>query len=201
MLNDGVFSPVGDPIDPSDDDPTQPATLGNIDPLEGPLEVDGAFAVGADISDASALFTGFEWVVSLDFTREGDDKFAAATREAASFPIGDPRYYPPMEEALNDHNVAVYTIDLNPLGSTHLQAQFLNQLANDTGGYYYEDSVSFLTPLRRISKENSGYYLLSYQSEHPASEAGFQKVEVKARDKAVKVRARKGYRYGVEKSG
>lgn len=91
VLNDGAFTPVGEPIDPSDDDPNQPATLANIDPLEGPLDVDGAFAVGADIADASALFSGFEWVVSLDFTREGDDKFAAATREAAAFPVGDPR--------------------------------------------------------------------------------------------------------------
>ena len=91
VINDGVLGPVGEPIDPSDDDPTQPAILGNSDPLEGPLQVNGAFAVGADIADAAAVFTGFEWVVSLDFTRVGDDKFAAATREAASFPIGDPR--------------------------------------------------------------------------------------------------------------
>ena len=55
-----------------------------------------------------------------------------------------------------------------------------------------------MTPLKEISKENSGYYLLSYQSEHPASEAGFQKVKVRAKDGAVKVRARKGYRYGTQ---
>ncbi|MCP3960887.1 MAG: VWA domain-containing protein, partial [bacterium] len=30
-------------------------------------------------------------------------------------PTGDPRYYPPMEQALNDANVAVYTIDLTPV--------------------------------------------------------------------------------------
>ncbi|MDH3605708.1 MAG: protein translocase subunit SecD [Acidimicrobiia bacterium] len=91
VINDGLLGPLDEPIDPSDDDPTQPATLANIDPLEGPLLVDGAFAVGADIADASALFSGFEWVVSLDFTRAGDDKFTAATRLAASFAPGDPR--------------------------------------------------------------------------------------------------------------
>ncbi len=116
-------------------------------------------------------------------------------RPVAGTALGDPRYYPPMEEALNDHNVAVYAIDLS--GARHGQANFLSQLASDTGGYYYENFVSFLAPLRRISEENTGYYLLSYQSEHPAAEAGFQKVEVKARDREVKVRARKGYRYGV----
>jgi hypothetical protein len=106
-----------------------------------------------------------------------------------------------MEEALNDHNVAVYAIDLTPAGTIHGQAQFLSQLASGTGGIYYENIVSFLTPLRRISEENSGYYLLSYQSEHPAAEAGFQKVTVRARDSAVKIRARKGYRYGVQEEG
>lgn len=91
VTNDGAFGEVGEPIDPSDDDPSRPAVLGNLDPLEGPLAVDGAFALGADISNADALFTGFEWVVSLDFTSEGDDKFAEATRIAAGYPLGDPR--------------------------------------------------------------------------------------------------------------
>ncbi len=91
VLNDGLLGPLGPPIDASEDDPSQPATLSNLDPLEGPLAVDGAFALGADITDASAVFTQFEWVVSLDFTSEGDDKFAAATRTAAGFPVGDPR--------------------------------------------------------------------------------------------------------------
>ncbi len=118
-------------------------------------------------------------------------------RPGAGTALGDPRYYPAMEEALNDHNVAVYAIDLTPTGSGHPQANFLSQLAHGTGGAYYENFVSFLAPLRRVSAENSGYYLLSYQSEHPAAETGFQKVEVKARDREVKVRARKGYRYGI----
>ncbi len=91
VINNGAFGEVGEPIDPSDDDPSQPAILGNVDPNAGPLEVDAAFALGGDLTDASAVFTGFEWAVSLDFTREGDDKFAAATREAASYPVGDPR--------------------------------------------------------------------------------------------------------------
>ncbi|MBT8192528.1 MAG: protein translocase subunit SecD, partial [Acidimicrobiia bacterium] len=90
VANDGAFGPVGEPIDASDDDPTQPAVLANIDPLEGPLSVEPAFALGGDITDATAVFN-LGWAVSLDFTSEGDDKFAAATREAASYPLGDPR--------------------------------------------------------------------------------------------------------------
>ena len=92
VINDGTLGPVGDAIEPSDDEPTRSAVLGNIDPLEGPIEVDGAFALGSDIAGADALFSNFDgWVVSLDFTSEGDDKFAAATRVAAGYSLGDPR--------------------------------------------------------------------------------------------------------------
>jgi VWFA-related protein len=111
-------------------------------------------------------------------------------------PRPDPRYYPPMMEALNDHNVAVYPVDLTPTSFQHSQSHFLNELAADTGGYYYQNFVSFLTPLKEISQENAGYYLLSYQSEHPADEAGYQEVKVEVPEGNVKVRARRGYRYG-----
>ncbi len=112
------------------------------------------------------------------------------------FALGDRRYYPPMEQALNDANVAVYTIDLTPPEFDHYQREFMSQLATDTGGYYHGSFVNFIIPLREIAEENVGYYVLSYQSEHPASEGGYQHVKVKARDKSVKVRARKGYLYG-----
>lgn len=120
-------------------------------------------------------------------------------RGGSPFPQPDARYYPQMEEALNDHNVAVYTIDLTPATVDHLQTHFLSQLASDTGGRFYENFVNFITPLKRISEENTGYYLLSYQSEHPAAEAGFQKVKVEVRDKSINVRARRGYRFGLER--
>ncbi len=113
-------------------------------------------------------------------------------------PEVDPRRYPPMVHALNDHNVAVYPIDLTPVEVSHLQGRPLTRLAFETGGRYRRDPMSFLTPLRQISAENVGYYLLSYQSEHPATETGYQEVKVTARDPRIKLRVRKGYRYGSE---
>jgi len=112
--------------------------------------------------------------------------------------VADHRRYPPLEHALNDHNVAVYPIDLTPLKVRHLQGQILKRLALGTGGRYFRDPINFLTPLQRISEENVGYYLISYQSEHPASKAGYQRVEVRARDRSIRLRARKGYRFGAE---
>jgi len=111
--------------------------------------------------------------------------------------VPDERYYPEMQHALNDNNVAVYTVDLTPVGTTHTMSDAMNQLASDTGGRYFFDVVNFKMPLGRVAEENGGYYLLSYRSEKKgAGKAGFQKVEVKTTNGDFKVKARQGYTYG-----
>lgn len=109
----------------------------------------------------------------------------------------DSRYYDDMEQALNDNNVAVYAVDLTPAEVEHTLSNALNQIAAETGGRYYFNFVSFRTPLTRIADENTGYYLLSYRSRHPADASGFQRVRVETRNPDFEVRsARKGYLYG-----
>ncbi len=110
--------------------------------------------------------------------------------------IPDVRFYPPMMHALNHNNVAVYALDLVPAGITHPLANAMNQLALETGGEYYFDFTNFLTPLRQVSKENNGYYLLSYGATHAADKGGFQKVTVETTNPEFKVKAREGYEYG-----
>ena len=109
----------------------------------------------------------------------------------------DQRYWPEMVQSLNDNNVAVYPIDLSPSYTDHPQADFLAQLANTTGGKYYENFVSFITPMQQIADEANGYYLLSYPASHPADESGYRVVKVKTVNPEFTVRARQGYRYGV----
>lgn len=112
----------------------------------------------------------------------------------------DYRYYPDMVRALNDHNVAVYTIDLIPTSFggnlPNLLSNSLSNLAADTGGRYYFNFISFLTPLEQIGQELNGYYLLSYTSRHPQGESGYQKVEVETRNPEFRIRTRQGYEYG-----
>lgn len=110
--------------------------------------------------------------------------------------LPDPRFYRPTEQALNDANVAVYSIDLTPPGTDHTLSGGMNQIAADTGGTYLFNFVNFLTPLEKISEENNGYYLLAYKSEKPADAEGYQKVEVKLANPEFKVKAREGYSYG-----
>ena len=109
----------------------------------------------------------------------------------------DQRYWPDMLQSLNDNNVAVYPIDLSPSYTDHPQADFLSQLAHTTGGKYYENFVSFITPMQQIADEANGYYLLSYPASHPADESGYREVKVDTVNPEFKVRARQGYRYGV----
>jgi VWFA-related protein len=113
-------------------------------------------------------------------------------------PEPDPLRYPPMVEALNHHNVAVYTIDYTPSEVRHVQGLGLERLALGTGGAYFRDPIDYSIPLRRIAEETTGYYLISYQSARRSSESGFQRVRVKAKNSEIRVRARQGYLYGSE---
>ncbi len=110
----------------------------------------------------------------------------------------DPRYYYDMMHTLNDSNVAVYAMDLARSGTEHNLRGSLSLLANDTGGRFYENLLSFSNQLNSVADENSGYYLLSYRSTHPHGESGYRKVKVSIRNRELKlkVRGRKGFLYG-----
>ncbi len=114
--------------------------------------------------------------------------------------LPDTQHYKPAQQALNDANVAVYTIDLWPAGTEHTMSSGLNLLAADTGGTYLFNFVNFSTPLQKIQEENNGYYLLAYRSEKPAGKEGYQKVEVKLANPEFRVKAREGYAYGKVRS-
>lgn len=114
----------------------------------------------------------------------------------SQFRTPDPRYYPAMEEALNANNVAIYPIDLAGGSANTPQTSFLSRLAEDTGGELFKTFVSYATPLARISEQTTGYYLITFRSEHPAGETGYREIDVDAVPKGVRVRARNGYRYG-----
>lgn len=110
--------------------------------------------------------------------------------------LNDERFYPEVKQALNDNNVAIYSVDLTPVGWTSAQQNTLAEISTDTGGKYFSTFTNFLAPLRQIADEANGYYLLSYQAEHPAGEAGYRKVSIETRNKEFKIKARRGYRYG-----
>ena len=110
--------------------------------------------------------------------------------------LPDNRFWPSMIQALNDNNVAVYPMDLTPLGTSHTLEASLENVAGQTDGQFFRYFTNFATPLEEISDVNSGYYLLSYRATHPTGETGYQKVKVSTRNKELKVQARQGYLFG-----
>ena len=106
-----------------------------------------------------------------------------------------------MVEALNDSNVAVYSISwIKNLAQESPAESVLNNslslLAADTGGQYFANFVNFKEPLQKVNEDNNGYYLLSYDAEYPAGKSGFRQVGVRVDNPGFTVRARKGYSYG-----
>ncbi|HEY4641370.1 MAG TPA: VWA domain-containing protein [Thermoanaerobaculia bacterium] len=107
------------------------------------------------------------------------------------------RYYDPMIHALNAANVTVYPLNLHenapPIPLYH---QALESIATDTNGEYYRFNVSFTPQVKKVDQSNSGYYLLSYRSNHAEGTKGYQKVRVALKNPEFKVKAREGYSYG-----
>lgn len=111
--------------------------------------------------------------------------------------LPDPRYYPALETELNDHNVAIYPLDLTPSGRPPLEEDFLSRLATDSGGVYDPNISGFFRPLEQITAANTGYYLITYRSARKAGEIGYQRVEVRSADPEIRILARRGYRFGL----
>lgn len=108
----------------------------------------------------------------------------------------DPKYYPPMAQELNANNVAVYAIDVMPLGSEHTMSHGMNQLAADTGGRYYYNFTTFVTPLQQLAADNNGYYLLSFRPSETEGERAYRKVKVRTKNPEFDVKTREGFRAG-----
>ncbi len=143
------------------------------------------------LADATRDIVGRKNIV---FFSTGFGRIDTPIARAGALP--DDRYFPKMRESLNDNNVAVYSVDLTPIGWDSAQSSFLTHLSVETGGEYYGTFTNFITPLRQIADESNGYYLLSYQAEHPAGETGYREVTVEVRNPDFKVKARRGYRFG-----
>jgi VWFA-related protein len=103
----------------------------------------------------------------------------------------------PMLHSLNAANVSVFGVQLlREVDTTPIYHQRLTELAESTGGRYYQFSTNFTPTIDRIENLNSGYYLLTYRSRHPKGTTGFQEVDVKVKNPEFRVISRSGYGYG-----
>jgi VWFA-related protein len=111
--------------------------------------------------------------------------------------LNESRYYRPMIEALNAANVTVFAMNMRedpPVDNVIHQT--LERVARETNGQYFRYGQTFRQPLREVAKASAGYYLITYRSQHPRGERGFQKVAVDVKQPEFRVKARPGYVYG-----
>ena len=153
------------------------------------------------LADATSDITGRKNMIFFSLGFDPANRAFTTSPETLGMWTPDIRYWPPMIESLNNENVAVYSIDLiSSTRSGTIQDRIANQglsaLSDDTGGVYYFHYNTFDTPLKRVTDDNNGYYLLSYSAEHEAGTSGYQRVEVRTKNPQLQVRARTGYRFG-----
>jgi VWFA-related protein len=70
----------------------------------------------------------------------------------------------------------------------------LARLANDTGGFLFEQSNDFSSAFRRIDEDNQFHYLLTYSPTNTVFDGKFRSIQVKVNRSGAHVFARKGYR-------
>ena len=103
--------------------------------------------------------------------------------------------FDPMVQALNESNVSVYSLNLLQDVFYSPTEDFLARLASETGGDYFRATGTYKTPLKRIENENNGYYMLSYASQKPKDEHGYQQIVVKLKNPQFRIKSREGYKY------
>src|SRR5581483_6375530 len=69
--------------------------------------------------------------------------------------VPDAVYDTPAARALNDANVALYTIDLFKADANSPLQGSLSNFASETGGRYFQHLLNFSTPLQQIAEETS----------------------------------------------
>lgn len=71
----------------------------------------------------------------------------------------------------------------------------LKRMAEDTGGRMFEVGrrQTLESIFKQIEEEMRSQYAISYSSSNPARDGGFRKLDIRTKNKAYKVQARKGY--------
>lgn len=98
-------------------------------------------------------------------------------------------------------NVAIYPIDVcglrppgaivpRPCDTDPFRLEFLQVLAENSGGRAIINTNDFGPPVEGVFRENDSYYLLGYSSESPKGEGHFRRIDIRVNRANVEVRAR-----------
>ena len=129
-------------------------------------------------------------LISPGILENGQSIFGGAPTES--------RYYKPMIQQLNAADVTVSAINLNTQSQSLEPAihDTLERVTADTNGTYFRNATNFETPLKKIEKDSSGYYLIGYYTKKDPAASGYQKVTVSLTNPEFRIKSREGYLFG-----
>src|SRR5205085_8882082 len=128
------------------------------------------------------------WLAGLDMDSDLRDVFDTANKNNVAIYAVDPRGLPGFEFDINE-GVNIQT------DSTYLRSTMdtLRVLAENTDGRAIVNRNDLAVGMKQITRDQSAYYLIGYNSSQAPSDGKFHEIKVRVKRPGLQVRARKGY--------
>jgi len=130
------------------------------------------------------------WLAGLDMDSDLRDLYDTANKNNVAIYAVDPRGLPAFEFDINEGGGIGIQTDANYLRST---MDTLRVLAENTDGRAIVNRNDIAVGMKQITKDQSAYYLIGYNSSQAPSDGKFHEIRVRVKRPGVQVRARKGY--------
>jgi VWFA-related protein len=128
------------------------------------------------------------WLASLDMDSDLRDVYDMANKNNVAIYAVDPRGLPGFEFDINE-GINIQT-DSKYLSST---MDTLRVLAENTDGRAIVNRNDLAVGMKQITRDQSAYYLIGYNSSQAPSDGKFHEIKVRVKRPGIQVRARKGY--------
>jgi VWFA-related protein len=128
------------------------------------------------------------WLAGLDMDSDLRDVYDMANKNNVAIYAVDPRGLPGFEFDINE-GINIQT-DSKYLSST---MDTLRVLAENTDGRAIVNRNDLAVGMKQITRDQSAYYLIGYNSSQAPSDGKFHEIKVRVKRPGIQVRARKGY--------
>jgi VWFA-related protein len=130
------------------------------------------------------------WLANLDMDSDLRDVFDTANKNNVAIYSVDPRGLPVFEFDINEGGGIGIQTDSSYLKST---MDTLRVLSENTDGRAIVNRNDLAAGMKQITKDESAYYLIGYNSSQAPADGKFHEIKVRVKRPGLQVRARKGY--------
>jgi VWFA-related protein len=130
------------------------------------------------------------WSAGLDMDSDLRDVYDTANKNNVAIYAVDPRGLPVFEFDINEGGGIGIQTDSKYLSAT---MDTLRVLAENTDGRAIVNRNDLSVGMKQITRDQSAYYLIGYNSSQAPSDGRFHEIKVRVKRPGVQVRARKGY--------